>query len=86
MPSGYEEVQDEATALREALQEAKVDAFNRHAADLKRRLRREILSRYVRADRQVAALLPGDKQVTAATDLLRNSDRYERLLTPTDEQ
>jgi len=85
-PSGYEEVQDEATALREALQEAKVDAFNRHAADLKRRLRREILSRYVRADRQVAALLPGDKQVTAATDLLRNSDRYERLLTTTDEQ
>ncbi len=83
---GYEDAQDEAGALRKALQEAKAAAFARHASDLQRHLKGEILSRYVRADRRVAALLPGDKYVTAATTLLRDADRYERLLTPTDEQ
>jgi carboxyl-terminal processing protease len=83
-PAGYEGVRDEATALREALQEEKTTGFDRHAADLQRHLKREILARYVRADRQVAALLPVDKHATAATTLLRDADRYERLLTPAD--
>ena len=81
---GYEDVTDEAAALKEALQESKAAAFPRHASDLQRHLKREILARYVRADRQVAALLPGDEQVTAAMGLLRDSDRYAQLLTPTD--
>ena len=81
---GYEDVTDEAAALKEALQESKAAAFPRRASDLQRHLKREILARYVRADRQVAALLPGDEQVTAAMSLLRDSDRYAQLLTPTD--
>ena len=81
---GYEDVTDEAAALKEALQESKAAAFARRASDLQRHLKREILARYVRADRQVAALLPGDEQVTAAMSLLRDSDRYAQLLTPTD--
>jgi len=83
---GYDGAQDEAEALMGALRQARAAAFTRHAQDLKRHLEREILARYVKADRQVAALLPGDEQVTAATDLLQNSDRYDRLLTPTDER
>jgi carboxyl-terminal processing protease len=81
---GYEDVTDEVAALDEALQETKTAAFPRHASDLQRHLKREILARYVPADRQVAALLPGDEQVTAAMSLLRDSDRYAQLLTPTD--
>lgn len=81
---GYEDVTDEAAALKEALQESKAAAFPRHASDLQRHLKREILARYVSADRQVATLLPGDEQVTAAMSLLRDSDRYAQLLTPTD--
>lgn len=81
---GYEDVTDEAAALKEALQESKAAAFARRASDLQRHLKREILARYVRADRQVATLLPGDEQVTAAMSLLRDSDRYAQLLTPTD--
>ena len=81
---GYEDVTDEAAALKEALQESKAAAFARRASDLQRHLKREILARYVRADRQVATLLPGDEQVTAAMSLLRDSGRYAQLLTPTD--
>ena len=83
---GYDGAQDETDALAGALREAKAAAFDRHASDLKQHLEREILARYVNADRQVAALLPADGQVRAATDLLQNSDRYDRLLTPTDER
>lgn len=84
--AGYEAVQDEVAALEDALQEAKAQAFDRHAPALKRHLKREILSRYVRADRRIAALLPGDEQVTAAVALLRDADRYDRLLTPEGER
>lgn len=80
--AGYEDVQDEATALDRALRNAKAAAFDRHASALKRHLEREILARYVSADRQVAALLPEDEQVAAAEDLLRDLDRYDQLLTP----
>ncbi|MFB6273333.1 MAG: S41 family peptidase [Salinibacter sp.] len=84
--SGYEGVRNEVAALANVLKEVKQTTFDRHASELKRHLKREILARYVRADRQVAALLPGDVQVTAATKLLHNADRYERILTPQDEQ
>ncbi|MFB6098320.1 MAG: S41 family peptidase, partial [Salinibacter sp.] len=80
--SGYTAVQGEVEALGTALQKATASAFDRHASALKRHLKREILARYVRADRRVAALLPKDVQVAAAMDLLRNPDRYDRLLTP----
>ncbi len=84
--NGYDDMEDEVTALSEALQGAKAAAFDRHASVLKRHLKREILARYVRADRQVEALLPGDKQVSVATRLLRNPARYEQLLSPDGEE
>ncbi len=84
--NGYKGAQDETAALAGALQEAKAAAFDRHASTLKQHLEREILARYVSASQQTAALLPVDEHVTAATDLLQNSDRYNELLTPTDEQ
>jgi len=83
--NGYEGLQDETAALDDALRETRAAAFDRHAPDLRRHLKREILSRYVSASRRTEALLPGDPQVTAATELLRTPDRYERILTPTDE-
>lgn len=82
---GYEAAEDEAAALAEALQSAKANAFDRHASDLKQHLKREILSRYVDAGRRIEALLPGDEQVTAATDLLRAPERYEQILAAEDE-
>jgi carboxyl-terminal processing protease len=84
--NGYDELQDEVTALDEALRETRAAAFERHASDLTRHLKREILSRYVSASRRTEALLPADPQVTAATALLRDADRYEQILTPTDER
>ena len=84
--SGYKTVQDELSALKEALRKEKGAAFDRHASALKRHLKREILARYVRADRQVAALLPADGQVAAATELLDDPERYERILTPEGER
>jgi len=84
--SGYEGVQDEVTALAAALRDVKQAAFDRYGFELRRHLKREILARYVPADRQVAALLPGDTQVTAATELLLDADRYERILRPPSER
>ena len=72
-----------AEALAQALRAAKDAAFERHAAALKRRLARELLARYVPARQQTAVLLPADTQATAATDLLQNTGRYNRLLRPT---
>jgi carboxyl-terminal processing protease len=82
---GYEAAADETAALDAALQSAKKNAFDRHASALQQHLKREILSRYVSAGRRTAALLPADEQVSAATDLLRDADRYEQILTATDE-
>ena len=84
--NGYEGLRDETAALDEALGEAKAAAFERHAPALMRHLQREILARYVSARRRIEALLPADEQVTAATALLQNADRYERILTPETER
>jgi carboxyl-terminal processing protease len=78
---GYEAAEGATAALAEALQSVKKNAFDRHASDLKQHLKREILSRYVSAGRRIEALLPADAQVSAATDLLRDTERYEQLLT-----
>jgi len=82
--AGYDDVQEEAAALDRALQDTKKQAFRRHASALKRHLKREILSRYVSADRRLAALLPGDRQVGAAAELLGQTDRYRDLLSPSE--
>jgi carboxyl-terminal processing protease len=82
---GYEAAADETAALDAALQSAEKNAFDRHASALQQHLKREILSRYVNAGRRTAALLPADEQVSAATDLLGDADRYEQILTATDE-
>ncbi|WP_263788303.1 S41 family peptidase [Salinibacter grassmerensis] len=84
--NNYESLRDEAAALDAALDDTKAAAFERHAPALMRHLKREILARYVSARRRIEALLPADEQVTAATDLLHNANRYERLLAPEDEQ
>jgi len=84
--NGYDGLQDETAALSEALRDTKAAAFDRHASALMRRLEREILARYVSASRRTEALLPADPQVTAATELLQDADRYDQILTPTDEE
>ncbi|WP_103027733.1 S41 family peptidase [Salinibacter altiplanensis] len=84
--NGHEGLEDEISALSVALDDTKASAFEQHAPALMRHLEREILSRYVSARRRIEALLPADEQVTAATDLLQNADRYRRLLTPRDER
>ncbi|PSQ84997.1 MAG: S41 family peptidase, partial [Bacteroidetes bacterium QS_1_65_9] len=78
---GYEAAADETAALADALQSAKKNAFDRHGSALQQHLKREILSRCVSAGRRTEALLPADEQVSAATDLLRDSNRYEQILT-----
>ncbi|MEF8817546.1 MAG: S41 family peptidase [Salinibacter sp.] len=84
--NGYEGLRDEIAALDAAIGETKTAAFEQHAPALMRHLKREILARYVSASRRIEALIPADEQVTAATDLLQDAGRYERLLTPKNKQ
>lgn len=84
-PDTYESVKEEVAILREAVRTEKRHAFRTHSEALKRHLEREILARFVTESEQTAALLPQDRQVTAATDLLHNDRRYANLLTPDDE-
>jgi len=78
----YDAVKEEIAILREAVRAEKRDAFREHAPALKRHLEREILSRFVSDSARTAALLPYDRQVAAAVDLLHTRDRYTALLTP----
>jgi len=79
---GYEAVKEEVAVLREAVRAEKRDAFREHAPALKQHLEREILARFVSESERTATLLPHDRQVTAAVDLLHTQDRYTAILTP----
>lgn len=76
------EIETELEQLRRALRAKKENAFEEHAADLERPLKREILARFLSKSEQTAALLPGDRQVSAAVGLLHKEDHYEGLLRP----
>jgi len=78
----YEAVNDEVEALRAAVVAQKDAAFQDHASSLKRQLEREIRARFVDEARVTQAMLPHDKQVTAAVDLLHDVPRYDELLAP----
>ena len=78
----YEAVKEEVAVLQEAVRAEKRDAFREHAPALKQHLEREILARFLSDSAQTAALLPHDRQVTAATDLLHQRERYTAILTP----
>jgi len=78
----YASVEAEVAVLREAVRTEKAAAFDDHAPALKRHLEREIRARFVPASAQTAAMLPHDRQVTAAVDLLHKSGRYESILSP----
>jgi carboxyl-terminal processing protease len=75
-------VADEMDALRAAVRKQKAAAFETHATALKRHLEREIRARFVSEAQQTAALLPHDRQVTAAVDLLHTPGRYDAILSP----
>jgi carboxyl-terminal processing protease len=81
----YGEVKEEVAVLREAVRAEKRDAFRTHAEDLKRHLEREILARFVTKSEQTAALLPHDRQVGVAVDLVHDETRYEGILAPKEE-
>jgi carboxyl-terminal processing protease len=76
----YDEVKEEVAVLREAVRAEKRAAFRTHASALKRRLEREIRARFGSDAQQTAAMLPHDRQVTAAVELLRDPDRYDSVL------
>ena len=76
----YDEVEDEVAVLREAVRAEKQEAFRVHAADLKLHLEREIRARFGSDSQQTAAMLPHDRQVTAAVELLQAPDRYDAVL------
>lgn len=78
----YDKVKAEVAALREAVQTAKERSFQTHESDLKQRLEKEILARFVADSQQTAAMLPHDRQVTEAVELLHDPDRYDEILTP----
>jgi carboxyl-terminal processing protease len=80
----YAAVEEEIAVLREAVRADKQEAFRTHATDLKRHLEREILARFVTDSAQTAAMLPHDRQVDAAVDLLHDPDRYGDILAPAD--
>jgi carboxyl-terminal processing protease len=78
----YASVEAEVAVLREAVRTEKAAAFSEQAPALKRHLEREIRARFVPASAQTAAMLPHDRQVTAAVDLLHDTARYESILSP----
>jgi len=80
----YRDVKEEVAVLGEAVRAEKQKAFRTHADDLKRHLEREILARFVSEARQTEAMLPHDRQVAAAVDLLGTPDRYEAIRTSED--
>jgi len=80
----YRDVKEEVAVLGEAVRAEKQKAFRTHADDLKRHLEREILARFVPEARQTEAMLPHDRQVTAAVELLGSPDRYESVLSGTE--
>lgn len=80
----YEEVQDEVEVLREAVRAQKKDAFRTHSGDLKRHLEREILTRFASDSQRTAEMLPHDRHVSEAVDLLHDQERYDEVLSPDD--
>lgn len=79
---GYAAATDEVNALQSALQASKESGFDEHADDLKRRLERDILARFVGRSRQVEASLTDDAQVDSAVALVSSPDRYRAILSP----
>ena len=80
----YHDVKEEVAVLGEAVRAEKQKAFRVHADDLKLHLEREILARFVSEAQQTEAMLPHDRQVTAAVELLHAPDRYESVLSRTE--
>lgn len=78
----YEAVKAEVAVLRDAVRAEKNEAFEAQAPALKQHLEREIRARFGTASEQTAALLPDDRQVTAAVALLHEPDRYDTILSP----
>lgn len=78
----YASVQAEVAELEKAVRAEKRKAFHEHAPALKRHLEREILARFATDEQRTAELLPSDRQVSAAVELLHDDARYEGLLSP----
>jgi carboxyl-terminal processing protease len=77
---GYDETNDELTALRAALKAEKEKDFDRYKDLLKEQLRAQILARYHGDSAQVEASLSHDTQYAAALDILQDREKYLQLL------
>ena len=80
--NGYGSTGDEVNALRIAVAEEKNADFDRHAIDLKERLRSEILARYYGESAQIAASFRHDRQILDAVSLLKDTSDYRAVLAP----
>lgn len=80
----YDDLNEEVAALEDAVRAEKREDFRTHADNLKRRLEREILARFVSDSQRTAAMLPHDRQVAAALDLLHDEERYRKILSPSE--
>ena len=79
--NGYSTASDEVEALRKAVLQEKNADFDRYAADIKERLRTEILARYYGESAQITASFPHDRQVKEAVGLLKDTKTYSAILT-----
>ena len=77
---GYSDARDEVAALQRAVLDEKNEDFDRHADRLQRRLRTEILARYLGETAQIKANLAYDPQLDRTVDLLRDAEAYTALL------
>lgn len=78
--NAYTGTRDELADLQKAVQQEKANDFERHETRLKEELREEILARYYGRTAQVKASLANDPQFNKATELLRDSRAYSRVL------
>jgi len=73
-------VTDELERLHDLLSQEKKHSFEKNKTQVLQSLRSEIMSRYKGEQGRIAASLSNDPQVTAAVSLLKNSVKYQQLL------
>jgi carboxyl-terminal processing protease len=67
-------------ALQQSIEEYKKQAFIKERSELEKVLYFELLARFTGDKGQTAALLPHDRVVNEAVDVLQNPERYNNIL------
>ena len=73
-------VVDKVLEVRDRIAEVKKEDLNKHKDEIKKLLQQEIVSRYYLYEGDIQSALKGDRDLTAAIELLSNRDKYDKVL------